>query len=211
MPTLCVQVDFRRGPASADLPAIVKRIVCIAGFTQQRHAPTGIEAVWRQLRALHETPHNGCRVSIHEWREDWRGFTGHILRNGPRDVSRFDIRIIAYSWGAGHGAIQLARALAGEGIAIPRMALCDPVYYSRIAKWRAVWSPILGDPVVTVPYNVRRVDYIRQQTDFPRGHKVVAQIPSRPVIVSHGFVPGATHADLDNSPEFLQIARDAAQ
>ena len=195
----------------SDLPPICKRIICIGGFLQGRHQRTGLERIWQHLRARHEKPTNGCHVSLHSWNEDWPAFVLHCLRTGPRDVSLFDIRIVAYSWGVGYGAMSLANLLQDEGIAVRKLASCDGVYRSRFALWRSMWSPLLGEPSITVPANVQEVHYVRQQENRPHGHRLRAAVPGKTMIVNHGYVEGVTHSAIDNSLCFQRLAIAAAE
>lgn len=196
-----------------DLPPICKRIICIGGFTQRRHGRTGIERVWQRLRLEHEQPANGCRVSMHPWNDDWRDFVGHLLRTGPRDPLALDVRIVAYSWGVGYGAVTLARLLRAEGVAVRNLVSCDGVWHSRWMPWRALYSPlisrVLGAPQIVIPSNVRKIDFIRQSISLPRGHALQRETLGQE-IVDHGRV-FATHVDIDNSAEFLHLAQEACR
>lgn len=190
-----------------ELTPIRKRIVCIAGFRQRRHGRTGIARAWRFLRNRHAAPE--CDVTLHSWCDDWRSFARFILSTGPDDPRELDIRIVAYSWGMGHGAIRLANLLKREGVSIERLVSCDGVYHQAWTFWRAVWSPLLGQPTLLIPANVKRVDFLRQRSTWPSGHLPAAEIPGKTHLVNHGFLQGRTHTDADNASEFLDLAMEA--
>lgn len=191
--------------------AILRRIVCVSGFSQGLHRPTGLERLWLRLRELYE-----CRqglaeseVSLHVWNENWDHFADHILRTGPNDYRELDVRVVAYSWGAGRGFARLAKALDKRGVAVQAAVLSDPVYHSWFGLWRAIWSPIIGRPVIIVPPNVKKVYYLIQNTDTPHGHEVVAQDAKYTHVDPPLVLRGRTHAFMDDSPEFLDLAMKA--
>lgn len=192
-----------------DIPAITKRIICISGFTQTRLGMTGISRVWLALRQLYSS--QSCEVSLHPWKEDWSAFVQHILATGPRDLKSFDVRIVAYSWGVGYGAVRLAKLLRGEGIDVKVLVSCDGVYRNSWAIWRSMWSPLLGEPRIRIPANVARVEMLRQRTNRPHGHSLVAEVCDATEIVDHGLIRGYTHQDIDNARKFLELAVEASK
>lgn len=189
------------------LPAITKRIVVINGFTQSRYRRVGLFALWRTLKARHSAA--DCDVTLHPWNDDWAGFVDQIVATGPADYMRQPPRILvcAYSWGVGSGFLRLARALNGEGLPVHQLVSCDGVCRPAVMRWRALWSPLMGDPKIVLPPNVQRVDFIRQQLNRPRGHEFVPT--NGTVLRDHGFVR-RRHEDIDNSTEFFQLALRAA-
>ena len=160
---------------------ISRRIICISGFQQGLARPTGLESIWMQLREIYSCrdslPH--CCVTLHRWNDNWRAFANHILRTGPINPGTMDIRVVAYSWGCGYAAVRFAKALMKRGLEVQRMVFSDPVYHSWFGLWRAVWSPLIGEPKIHIPQNVGRVSYVVQREDIPHGHELVACNPSR--------------------------------
>lgn len=79
--------------------------------------------------------------------------------------------IAGYSWGAGHGAPRLAKALRRAGVEVDLMILIDPIYRSRLPLvFRLLaFTTWLG---VKVPANVRRVMVWRQRCDRLRGTRI---------------------------------------
>lgn len=202
---ICDPAENAPLPTGPDVvpPAIQRVIVCINGYLQDRHGRTGLGRVWRHLHARHAGPQTW--VTNENWNCDWRGFVSQLI-----DVGRpTDIRIIAYSWGVGHGALKLCQALRSEGLEVARLVSCDGVYRSGWALWRSLWSPVLGEPVIRFPSNVRRIDYVMQRENLPRGHRILGESKDTEVVF-HGILDGHTHQSIDNSHELLQLALNAA-
>ena len=178
-------------------PRIEKRLICISGFRQHHGSPNGIESLWMKLRK-HESP--TTRVSYVEWSTDWSRFAEHMMRTGMEDYGELDVRVFAYSWGAGHGFRSLAVELGNRGIDISSAVLSDGVYHSWRAIWRAMWSPF-WTPRIVVPKNVKKVWWFRQFEDKPAGHNLVAEC-SGSTTIHDPKVLTVTHAYMDEAPEF---------
>jgi hypothetical protein len=119
-----------------------------------------------------------------------------------------DIRVCAYSYGAGYGFIQLARQLEKRGLSIESAVLSDPVRRFRWTPWRALWS--LWEPHITVPANVREVWYGVQRMNRPHGHHLVAAETNKTII--HPFAElMVTHQYADDHPEFHKQAKAYAK
>lgn len=189
------------------VPAITKRVIVIGGFLQCRWS-SGITEIQRAIDSENHLNEH-VAVTSHDWDERWPLFVDHIVRTGPFPLKHLDIRIIAYSWGVGYGAVTLARLLQARGISVRRLASCDGVYYSRWARWRALCSPVLGIPRIVLPANIKRVDYLRQESNWPRGHFFTTTNGTE--LVDRGVLKGRTHQDCDNSPEFFDLAMEVAE
>lgn len=190
--------------STASARLITKRIVVIGGFGQDRWS-SGITDIHDALQSENrENPH--VEVTSHSWNEDWKSFVTHVLDTGPFPRSAIDVRVAAYSWGVGFGLCRLARLLQANGMSVNRVASCDGVYHSRWARWRAVCSPLLGEPRIVLPANVHRVDFLRQETNWPRGHFFTTSNGTE--LVDRGVLRGRTHQDADNSPEFFELAME---
>lgn len=198
----------------AGVSAIHHWIVCICGFRQHSAGPTGMEQAWLKLRTSYERPRNGCRVSLHNWNDPWADVAAQIVRLGPADRRLLEICVVAYSWGVGHGALTLCRELGRLGINVRVLLSIDGVYHSRRALWRSLWSPLLGEPVLRVPANVRRVDFFRQQVNRPRGQAVVAEDPEATEVHNRGILE-LPHERIDDSllvpAVALQLCRPRAE
>ena len=181
---------------------ITKRIICITGFLQRLYTPNGVERLWMKLR---ENEGPNCCVSLLPWDTDWRGFAEHVLRTGPPYQSTIEIKVAAYSWGAGYGFIKLAQQLNKRGIGIKTAVLSDPVYRNVWALWRSLWSPILGEPKIYIPSNVDEVYYFRQREFRPYGCQCVAEDMDCTKIVDCGLLQ-APHIWMDEAEPFHRKA-----
>jgi hypothetical protein len=180
--------------------------VPICGFRQGLRWPTGTEILWQRLREQH---HNG-RVAVLDpqcWDDDWEAAAEFMFRFRP-DAGRLRIGCYAYSWGAGWGAIQLARALRRRGLLIDVMVLCDPVYRHRcrIKNWRALWPA----STILIPANVLQVHWLYQRQSVPRGHEPIAADPARTAIWG-GHEIEADHVHMDEHPDYHRLALAVAK
>lgn len=166
--------------------------IIIGGFLETEGKPTGMARLWLRLHQL-LTPRGAC-VELRAWNDNWRDMAELIWRLQPEEEPAV-IKIYAYSWGAGWGAMQLARHLQRRGLAVGWMVLSDPVYRSPwiITRWLAMapWRSI------TVPHNVRVVHWFRQRLSLPAGHTLVAARSDRTVITPPVWAEVA-HAYMDD-------------
>lgn len=180
-----------------------KWIVPIMGFRESAGRETGIERLWRDLRAY--SSEQVIVVAPYEWDEPMRDITDFILRNSPTEP---EVMVVAYSWGCGVGFTGLAEAAHRVGLPIRYALLCDPVYRSRLLP---CWLPInpmsvthILRPAISVPASVERVEWIRQCETIPHGHDLVADDPERTQI-GLGRYSLAGHTKIDDSAEFRAL------
>jgi hypothetical protein len=179
-----------------------RRIVCISGFLQPRFGRTGMARLWKDLRLTWGSA--TTEITLHPWDDNWKSFA-ELVVDTCADSRELELDVVAYSWGVGYGARRLAEYLLGEGIAIRTLLACDGVYWSQWAKWRAIGSPLLGEPVIELPANVREVFMLRQRETLPSGHRILVNDPSVSVY-DRGFQP-FPHVDVDGCPEFHRLVR----
>lgn len=88
-------------------------VLPITGFTESVDRPTGTETLWRQLRryASRDTVVLTPRV----WSADMAALARFVVRNSE---GRAEVAVVAYSWGAGVGFIEFARAAREIGITV---------------------------------------------------------------------------------------------
>jgi thioesterase domain-containing protein len=82
------------------------------------------------------------------------------------------IVIAGYSWG-GYSATVLARELAKHGRKVDQMVLCDAVY--RHNYWLGNWRALCPLSKIKIPKNVKEVSWFKQQKNYPRGHRIIAE------------------------------------
>lgn len=178
-------------------------IFTIQGFTEDLEYETGTELLYKSVIRKHSSPTVTTLWPL-PWDCDTRGLAAFALRQGfSRAI------IVGYSWGAGYAAQKLAGELWNRGIAVQLMLLCDPVY-------RPLWLPAwlgsfplairaLGNSAkVTIPPNVRRVEWVRQSRTLPRGHDLRAMDPRRTQIGAGQFLMHS-HSRIDQAPEWFSL------
>jgi hypothetical protein len=180
--------------------------VVIGGFLQDEGRPTGMVRLWRKLDARLSSP--GVRVELRNWNDNWRQFAELIWRVQPGDGS-VKVGIYAYSWGAGWGAMQLAKCLSRRGVPVAHMVLSDPVYRSPLLpfRWLAFcpWRPIV------VPRNVRQVTWFRQRRNRPSGCRLVAEDSQRTTIrPADGYEADVIHEYMDDLLAFHRMCERTA-
>lgn len=189
-------------------PRNFERLVfLILGFTQRTTSLTGIEKVWRVARQWAtplDSKHPTHVATPRLWDDDWEGTAAFIARNA---IAEPIVDIVGYSWGAGHGAMELARELELLGLPVTRMVLADPVYRS---PWLPTWLPanplsMTGIPSITVPGNVGEVWWTRQYNNKPAGHNLVAAKDST-VINPAEVRKELDHDQMDDDPYFKEMA-----
>jgi hypothetical protein len=178
-------------------------IVLISGFTQGEGRARGMDALWLALREC-----SGPRtvVELLTWRHNMRDYAERLWRMRPPNGRSVDVRVAAYSWGAGHGFLSLARQLDRRGIGVSRAVLCDPVYHSVFAPWRAIISPFV-EPTIVVPDNVSHVWTMRQTQNRPHGHRVVAADPAA-TAVEAPVALNCDHEYADDASAFHKLATE---
>ena len=169
-------------------PNVQGWIIVIGGFTEHRGEATGTNQLWRKLRAL-----SGPELCVYfcHWNEDFSQLAAFIAENSERERGVPYIHVAGYSWGAGHGAIQLAKRLKKRGLCVGQMTLCDPVYRSKltVTRWVAMTAWAL---TITVPDNVRCVTVFAQENDRPQAFPVkhLGDVVTPEIL-------DATHTDID--------------
>jgi hypothetical protein len=183
-------------------------IVPIAGNLQDLGAETGMGLLWHHLRSGISLP--SCHVvTPREWHDDHAALASFIKRHGqhPR------IMAIGYSWGAGHGVMQFAKAIGELDLSIEIACLADPVYrHPWLPSWlqvRSLLNYVLA-PTITVPWSIREVRWVRQRRSKPMGHDL-----RRPNQTLAGIEPARQldhhdHFSIDESTVFRRFVYRAA-
>lgn len=165
-------------------------VVVISGFTETRVKQTGSEILWRKLRPFCSP---NTTIQFREWDSDWEGMASFIDRNSFHDTR---VLVAAYSWGAGHGFVKLAEALAKRNRYIDRAVLCDPVYRAPLLPLR--WLALTRWPTIKLPHNVRAVDWLYQRKNRPWGHQPVLSTGFKP----RGIELQVKHDEMDEHDEY---------
>lgn len=182
--------------------------VPIMGFLQSQGVESGMEKLWRKLREVAVGPTKSL-IHPQAWNADFEALAEFIFRNGGPKTT---VYVYAYSWGCGHGAVALANALNKRGIQIPKMVLCDPVFYSWWRVYRGMFHASLNPPIV-LPANVWAVHSFFQRQNTPQGTAIV--LKNKVGINNDPVELHCNHHYADDDPLFheqvLIVARNAPE
>lgn len=147
----------------------MKAILPFSGFTETRYRDSGIEQLWREL-LIPAASKDVIVYSPLSWREAVHPILAELRRAAVQDVM-----LIGYSWGAGVGCMRFASASRDYGITITQACLCDPVYRSKLLPTAIPINPLslFCHPKIVIPTSVKRVDWVRQRSNIPKGHDLV--------------------------------------
>lgn len=184
--------------ATAAQAQIEKWVILISGFTQNIGRPTGFDKLWLKLRQV-VRPEVVLTPPL-EWNTKWPRVVDFICRTS---VERPELIVIAYSWGAGYGAIKLAKEFKkrGDNYQIGHSVLCDPIYYSWLRPWRA----LMANQKIILPRNIncRGLTWLRQREGKPMGADLISEngqhVP--PAVILH-----CRHEYADDSSTFHGLA-----
>ncbi len=180
-------------------------LVLIGGFTQGEHRPGGMLRLYQRLDCLRQP---GVEISFRPWNSRWRRVAQRMhLLGGDAQVLVF-----AYSYGAGWGAVRLARCLQARGMPIAHAVLSDPVWRSRwLVPNLAVWLPrgCRLKPRICMPAAVRRITYFAQQHGPPYASLVCSDDPA--VVPRVHLVSNVPHVAMDDLPAFHDACVAAAR
>ncbi len=169
--------------------------IVISGFLQTEGKPNGMIRLWRDLHKSHAGP--DTLVLLRTWNDNMNTLAEFIWRLAADNVS---VKIYGYSWG-GAAAMRLARGLQRRGINVLNMVLSDAVY--RHGYWLGNWRALVPFSCLTVPSNVKVVQWFRQQGELWRisGHTVIAEDPNKTWILP-AHIALCSHAYMDDLPVF---------
>lgn len=188
---------------------------CISGFTQHNGRANGLLDLAEKLIASGHNAHARTRVYYRAWRGNWTHEAEHAALLAKHYEEPVRVNIYAYSWGAGWGAMQLARALLARGIFVQTMVLSDPVFRHPLPwrRWLTLFRRdsrfgLLPAPVIRVPRNVGEVYSFHQLVDWPQGHRL---LPDNGATMHPPRRLHRGHAAMDEAPEFHKCAIVAAE
>lgn len=177
-------------------------MVLISGYLQLRGEETqGIPALRHKLQDLYAN-----RTTIVEgdtWDSNFPDIAENIFRMS-QNCEPPTVMIVAYSWGAGYGFVQLAKELRLRGLRVNAAVLSDAVYHLG-----GRWCHKLGISQVAaycknkivVPGNVDQLYWFRQHNSRLRGHTLVSE--STGEMLDHcQVIEGTEHKYMDECPLF---------
>ena len=181
--------------------------ICISGFMQKLGQRHGVNALYRRMRNTFSHP--AIELDLRVWNTNWHEYVEHIYDLSTNGGSTPVVVVHAYSWGAGHGFIQLAKRLRRRGFEVDHAVLCDPVY--RASWWLRRWRAFNPFQTITIPSNVRRVDSFSQVEDWPRGHTLIAEAPEQTKIAAKSGPVGVGHTAMDDWRDWHDRALKVSQ
>lgn len=186
---------------------------CISGFTQNVHYVHGVLKLSERMRRPESGIVDCCthRIYFNRWNDDWSKIAEHYWNVSDLNLRNLTICVYAYSWGAGWGAMQLAKYLERAEIKVRVMVLCDPVY--RHPKWYLRWLSLVRRdshfaPVIRIPKNVREVFHLHQRVNVPMGHRLVA---SGETLLRPPIELKRIHQKMDDAWEFQGLSLSVAK
>jgi hypothetical protein len=174
----------------------------IDGFLRHAGKRTRQIELWERL---HRAGDANFRAQLCVWNQNFEAEAEFVFR---MSTAAPKICIFGYSWGAGHGAMQFCRRLEARGVQVDHLVLCDPVYrhWYTLGNWRAFvpWIPIV------IPCNVRKVHWLRQMTNWPRGHRLKPRCDEA-TNIAEPMVLDCEHVHMSERPEYIGLCERVAE
>lgn len=184
---------------------------CIAGFTQNVHTLHGVMKLSERIRQL-GVDGVQTRILLNTWCSDWKKIAEYYWILSEYYLEPITICVYAYSWGAGWGAMQLARHLNQCGLEIQVMVLSDPVY--RHPHWWMRWLAMVQrdatfSPIIKVPSNVHEIFQLHQKTNRPQAHKLLSM--NGTLIHPPILIDNTIHQKMDDCWKFHALALEVVE
>jgi len=191
--------------------------VCISGFRQRQGHWNGALTIRESLICNGHSLGIQSRVEYYTWDTPWCDVAEYAaaLQRKYREDDNLVVLVYAYSWGAGWGAMRLAKKLGARGINIRVMVLCEPIYRhpNPLMRWRAMSTvdlPFLPQPTIRAPDNVDEIWWFVQRQNRPSGHRILAQ--SSETVIHEPVELHAEHQHMHQQKEWhdkcLEVANE---
>lgn len=140
------------------------------------------------------------------WKTNVKVLADQLRRQGVDNVA-----MLSYSHGQA-AAVAFARYAYEIGIDVDLWLACDPVYRPTwLPRWTIsqalAFRALFKTGKISVPHNIDRTVYIRQEKDRPCGHTLVQEHPSQEIKLA-GIIHTLGHTEIDESPEFWNMVND---
>jgi hypothetical protein len=194
-----------------------KETVCahilISGFMQHAGQDTGMSTLLSKFRNDCHYCNGSSIVELHRWCSNWAWIAQDLFRFSNYGKKKLIVAIYAYSFGAGWGAMQLAKQLNKLGVEIQVMVLSDPVYRHpwTILRWMSLLKRkpfFLGPRVISIPPNIKEVYRFHQERDLPQGSHLIAQNENTLIHRSEKLM--YVHTKMDEAEDFHEKALEQA-
>lgn len=186
----------------------MRAIITFSGFREREGDRSGTEDLyWDVIRHFASEP--VTTYHPRSWTTNVKKLVGQLNRRGIKRVA-----LISYSHGQA-AATAFARLAYEQNIDVDLWLACDPVYRPTwLPRWDILqplsFKAILKTGKIRVPKGIRRVVYVRQEIDLPRGHTLVATHGSKTYIQDPILLPYG-HTTIDESPEWAAIVKAQLQ
>lgn len=180
----------------------MRAILTFQGFRESQRRRTGTEDAFYSIIRLFAS----SEITTYHpknWTTNVKELAAELARQGIRNVA-----LVSYSHGQA-AATAFARHAYTIGISTDLWLACDPVYRPTfLPRWNFLqpfaFRAILPNGKITVPHTIRRVAWVRQKIDLPRGHDLVAEDPvsthvSEPITIPLG------HIYIDHAQQWLDL------
>lgn len=158
-------------------------LVIITGFTQTDGSRSGLYRLYHRLYYSEGfADRSKSFLAMRRWDSDHEELADMIVDHKPEQIA-----IIGYSYGCGHGAVQLCQHLQWHNRRVDMMMAIDPVPRYRFLPFKGLALARVGD--WEVPSNVGECWSVRQVNDRPPGRVVVAD--SKHTVIHPPIVMGS--------------------
>jgi len=200
------------GCGPSDAPIVYHLL--ISGFRQKVGQRHGMYILRERLVADYHYCNGHSRVELWPWDADWKAVAQNLWLLQQDARQPLLVGLYAYSWGAGWGAVQLAKRMKQCGLKIRVAVFCDPVFrHPRLfLRWTSLLRRqyvILGWPIIRLPAGAFEEVYVfRQEISRPQGHYL---LPTDDETIVHPpqLLP-YDHAHIDEAWEFHSLVLSVA-
>jgi hypothetical protein len=182
----------------------MRAILTFQGFRESNAARTGTEDAFYSIIRLFAS--SGI-TTYHpkNWTADVKELAHELARQGIRNVA-----LVSYSHGQA-AAVAFAKFAYTLGISTDLWLACDPVYRPTfLPRWNCLqplaFRAMLPNGKITVPRCIRRVAWVRQKIDLPRGHDLIAEDPTSTHVADPLIIP-LRHTLIDHAPRWVDLIR----
>jgi hypothetical protein len=182
----------------------MRAILTFQGFRESNAARTGTEDAFYSIIRLFAS--SGI-TTYHpkNWTADVKELAHELARQGIRNVA-----LVSYSHGQA-AAVAVAKFAYTLGISTDLWLACDPVYRPTfLPRWNwlqpLAFRAMLPNGKITVPRCIRRVAWVRQKIDLPRGHDLIPEDPTSTHVAEPLIIP-LRHTLIDHAPRWVELIR----
>jgi hypothetical protein len=182
----------------------MRAILTFQGFRESNAARTGTEDAFYSIIRLFAS----SEITTYHpknWTADVKELANELARQGIRNVA-----LVSYSHGQA-AAVAFAKFAYTLGISTDLWLACDPVYRPTfLPRWNCLqplaFRAMLPNGKITVPRCIRRVAWVRQKINLPRGHDLIPEDPTNTHVAEPLIIP-LRHTLIDHAPRWVDLIR----